>query len=128
MFLQGIDISLIISLPYPLNSCSASFTRIMPSGSTDDVILPPDMPFYQHMDKYLSIKSACLSDYRTEHDIAKELKECSTYLTQVLTKHILDRADKYDPEAIIELAVRYVQSRSALHMLQIDHCADVHIV
>ncbi|KAI0730438.1 hypothetical protein C8Q76DRAFT_612501 [Earliella scabrosa] len=74
----------------------------------EGIPIDPDMPFYQHMDKYLSIKSACLSDYRAEHDIAQELKECSAYLTRVLTKQILDRADKHDPEAIIELAIRFM--------------------
>ena len=78
----------------------------------EGIPIDPDMPFYQHMDKYLSIKSTCLSDYRAEHDIAQELKECSAYLTRVLTKQILDRADKHDPEAMIELAIRCVRPRS----------------
>ncbi|KAI0737308.1 hypothetical protein C8Q80DRAFT_327778 [Daedaleopsis nitida] len=74
----------------------------------DTISLDPDVPFYQHMDKYLSVKSICLSDYRTKHDVTQELKECSTYLTQVKTKQILDRADHHDPEAIIELAIRFI--------------------
>ena len=49
----------------------------------------------------------CLSDYSCiEHDITKEMKECSTYLTQAKSVQIIDRADSHDPEAIIELAVR----------------------
>ncbi|RDX43882.1 hypothetical protein OH76DRAFT_1458245 [Lentinus brumalis] len=66
------------------------------------------MPIYQNMDKYLSVKLDCLSDYRLEHDIAKEMKECSTYLTQAKSVQVIDRADGHDPEAIIELAVRFL--------------------
>ncbi len=71
-----------------------------------DIDVDADMPIYQNMDKYLSVKLDCLSDYRLEHDIAKEMKECSTYLTQVKSVQVIDRADGHDPEAIIELAVR----------------------
>ncbi|RPD73046.1 hypothetical protein L226DRAFT_489306 [Lentinus tigrinus ALCF2SS1-7] len=77
-------------------------------NAVKDVDLDPDIPIYQNMDKYLSVKLDCLSDYRVEHDIAKEMKECSTYLTQVKSVQIIDRADAHDPEAIIELAVRFI--------------------
>ena len=75
-------------------------------GTVKDIDLDPDIPIYQNMDKYLSVKLDCLYDYRIEHDIAKEMKECSTYLTQAKSVQIIDRADSHDPEAIIELAVR----------------------
>ena len=72
----------------------------------EDIDLDPDIPIYQNMDKYLSVKLDCLYDYRIEHDIAKEMKECSTYLTQAKSMHIINRADTHNAVAIIELAVR----------------------
>ena len=66
----------------------------------------PSMPFYQNMDKYLSIKSACLSDYRVEHNVPEEVKACSRYLTNAKSLDIVNLADRHDPTSIIELAVR----------------------
>ena len=46
----------------------------------------------------------CLSDYSCiEHDITKEMKECSTYLTQAKSVQIIERADAL---TTIELTVR----------------------
>ncbi|KAI0701111.1 hypothetical protein C8T65DRAFT_276811 [Cerioporus squamosus] len=73
-----------------------------------NIDVDPDMPIYQNMDKYLSVKLDCLYNYRQEHDIAKEMKECSTYLTQAKSVQVIDRADGHDPKAIIELAVRFI--------------------
>ena len=68
--------------------------------------IDPNMPFYQHMDRYLSVKSACFFDYRVEHDVPEELKECSRYLTNATSVQIVELADRHDPGAILELAVR----------------------
>ncbi|RPD57273.1 hypothetical protein L226DRAFT_536569 [Lentinus tigrinus ALCF2SS1-7] len=78
------------------------------SDTVKDVDVHSDIPIYQNMDKYLSVKLDCVSDHRIEHDIVKEMKECSTYLTQVKSVQIIDRADGHDPQAIIELAVRFI--------------------
>lgn len=49
----------------------------------------------------------CLYDYSCiEHDITKEMKECSTYFMQAKSVHIIDRADAHDPVTTIERAVR----------------------
>ncbi|KAI0701120.1 hypothetical protein C8T65DRAFT_579793 [Cerioporus squamosus] len=66
------------------------------------------MPFHDNMEEYISTKISCLSSYRVDHDFRKELREASEYLTKWQAPALLELANNRDPEAILELAVRYL--------------------
>jgi len=67
-----------------------------------------DVVFYDKMDQYLSTKISCLSSYRVEHDFQKELKEVSAYLTQWSGDVLFEHANNNDPDAVLDLAIRYL--------------------
>ncbi|KAH9925753.1 uncharacterized protein B0H18DRAFT_1119257 [Fomitopsis serialis] len=87
--------------------------------------LDEGMPIYQDMEKYLQIKLSCLFSYRIIPDHTKELNEVSAHLTRWQAPALLERANNRDPEAILELALRYLSgcgvhkqsSEGALHVL-----------
>ncbi|KAH9925754.1 uncharacterized protein B0H18DRAFT_1008070 [Fomitopsis serialis] len=81
----------------------------VPLGGTVNMYsLDKDMVFYDKMDQYLSAKISCLSSYRVEHDFQKELKEVSAHLTKWPDDVLFEHANNNDPDAVLELAIRYL--------------------
>ncbi|KAI0351318.1 hypothetical protein OH77DRAFT_1439304 [Trametes cingulata] len=67
-----------------------------------------DLPFFENMEQYISVKISCLYDYHTDHDFPKFARECSQYLTEWQGERIVQRATLMDPEAILDMALRYL--------------------
>ncbi len=70
-------------------------------------------PFYENMDKYYTLKSGCLYDYWVEYDVSARLEECSRFITRWKPEELVQRQRNRDPEAILEIAVRYEDTHSA---------------
>ena len=80
-------------------------------------MLPLDskMTFFRNMSEYLQDKISCLSSYRTEHHVRRELQECSDHLKNwpphILSAHV---REANNPEVVLETAIRDVRFRFAL--------------
>ncbi|KAH9829819.1 uncharacterized protein C8Q71DRAFT_717681 [Rhodofomes roseus] len=70
--------------------------------------LDPDVPFYQDMDKYYGVKVSCLFSYHVEHDAEKGMKDLSYHFTKFQGQALYGRANEGDPDAILDLALRYL--------------------
>ena len=64
--------------------------------------------FYENIDAYVSEKNACFSSYRDELDFVNEMKVVSDHLTRWPASAILERMSPDDPEALLDIAIRYV--------------------
>ncbi|KAI0364545.1 hypothetical protein BV20DRAFT_830292 [Pilatotrama ljubarskyi] len=73
-----------------------------------------DLPFFKNMERYISVKISCLYDYHIDHDFPKFARECSQYLTEWQGERIVERATQRDPEAILDMALRYLSGCGTL--------------
>ncbi|EIW59919.1 uncharacterized protein TRAVEDRAFT_47217 [Trametes versicolor FP-101664 SS1] len=84
----------------------------MPVSMQHSVNLLPrlygDKPFYKNMDKYIAAQISCLWDYHVKHDLAQVSQNASQHLTEWAGERIIERATNKDPEAIIDMAIRYL--------------------
>ena len=74
-------------------------------------MLPLDskMTFFRNMSEYLQVKISCLSSYRTEHHVRRELQECSDHLKNWPSNLLLMRMENTgDPESMLDMAIRFV--------------------
>ncbi|OJT13671.1 hypothetical protein TRAPUB_9770 [Trametes pubescens] len=82
----------------------------MPMQSSINVLprLENNQPFYKNMDKYIAAQISCLYDYHVKHDLAQISQSASQHLTEWAGERIIERATNGDPEAIIDMALRYL--------------------
>ena len=71
--------------------------------------LDSDMTFFENMSDYLTVKESCLFGYRTEHDVQRQLHECSDHLKNWPSNLLLMRMENTgDPESMLDMAIRFV--------------------
>lgn len=71
--------------------------------------LDENMPWFEHMDEYVGVKSRCLVDYHDsdEQDFKRLLEEASAHFANGnLSEAVFARATTGDPDAILDLALR----------------------
>ena len=71
-----------------------------------------DMPLFDRMAEYSSIKLNCCYPYNDRPDNHEYLRECSRFLEEHPSKVLSRDVDRHDPGAILEVGFRCVENWS----------------
>ncbi|OJT13664.1 hypothetical protein TRAPUB_9763 [Trametes pubescens] len=89
--------------------------------------LDENMPWFEHMHEYVNVTSRWLVDYRDsdEQDWKHSFEEASAHLANGNTsKRVLAHATTGDPEAILDIALRYLSALIALDAFLDSECTE----
>ncbi|KAI0641058.1 hypothetical protein C8Q79DRAFT_920474 [Trametes meyenii] len=71
------------------------------------VELPKDLPFFENQEEYVNVRHSCIFDYHSFPTPRQQHIDCSTHLSNVPFEVAATALERGDPEAIIDLGLRY---------------------